>query len=849
MIIHIVKYLFPFILICYILIGLKPKEVSAPTVEHPRPTNGIEIPENMEDGSTKDLKKAWFEATHSSAPETDWRSIELENTYHKYNNYKLSKGPESVTLDSRIEGYWTEKGSNNQAGSMLATAYNKITDKIVAISDGGSLWQSALDGSSWHAIEDQLRFDSRFLEIVYPTSGRYRLITSVGGIPHYQESDESTWRRAEGLPENRVPKTKNLLVIQDGRKIFYLSQSIAGAPIELMYSDDYGSSYRNVRTLSARDLNKVAIAKNHNGQELFLIEEKSGTRSDIYIFQEASESLTLLTFSSSIGFGQYGRANLQVYKANGITQLFVYDAFNNLKTTTNNGLTWSTLSTLPITPWDVGLMVSPSDPNVMVIGGIEAYISQNGGATFTKVNDWGRYYEDIMVNLHADIMYVKEIQTNNDGPVLLISNHGGISQSSDRGSNFLNIGTEGLNTSQYYSVKTSPINESFIFAGSQDQGIQKAFDLGEGVIDFKQLKAGDYGHLQFTNYGRSLWAIYPGGNMYYYPDPIQSEVSQQPFDLLLNNPSVWIPPIITSPYNPNAVLIAGGSLINTSGSYIVDVSIDDFSQIFGTQWPFDFSISGGDISALAYNHIDASEFYALTTNGKFYKSINRGVHFEQKTTGLADAHHLYGNTILTSHLNKNTILIGGSGYDNPSVYVSYDGGESFEPMVHGLPPTTVFQMVYDPTEQFIFAATEAGPYVYLKNEGVWKDLSQGNAPNQRYWSVEFLPNSNKVRFGTYGRGIWDFNLNVLTDTEDIETDIEAIHIYPNPATDRVSVKFQKTQQQTNLHIISTTGQVMQEYHLDSIEELTIDVSDYADGVYYLIFDDGNKVSSSIIIKA
>ena len=827
-----------------------PNQSHPPTVEHPRPTNGIEIPENMEDGSTKDLKKAWFEATHSSAPETDWRRIELENTYHKYNNRNLYKGPNSVSLgNSHIEGFWEEKGSKNQAGSMLATAYNKVTDKIVAISDGGSLWESDLNGDSWVALEDQLRFDGRFLDVVYPTNGRYRLITSIGGVPYYQESTEQIWVRAVGVEESSIPKTKNQLIIQDGRKIFYLSQSIAGAPVELMYSDDYGSSYRNVRTLTARDLKDVAIAKNPNGQELFLIEEKSGTRSDIYIFQEASENLTLLTFSSSIGFGQYGKANLQVYKANGITQLYVYDAFNNLKTTTNNGLTWSTLSTLPITPWDVGLMVSPSDPNVMVIGGIEAYISRNGGATFTKVNDWGRYYEDILINLHADIMYVKEIQTNNDGPVLLISNHGGISKSSDKGSNFLNIGTEGLNTSQYYSVKTSPINENFIFAGSQDQGIQKAIDLGEGAVDFKQLKAGDYGHLQFTNYGRSLWAIYPGGNMYYYPDPIQSEVSQQPFDLLLNNPSVWIPPIITSPYNPNAVLIAGGSLINTTGSYIVDVSIDNFSQIFGTQWPFDFSVSGGDISALAYNHEDKNEFYALTTNGKFYKSTNRGAHFQQKTTGLTDAHHLYGNTILTSHLDKSTILIGGSGYDNPAVFISYDSGESFEPMVDGLPPTTVFQMVYDPEEQFIFAATEAGPYVYIKNEGIWKDLSEGQAPNLRYWSVEFLPNSSKVRFGTYGRGIWDFNLKVLTDTKDLVTDIQTINIYPNPATEKATVKFQQSIQQATVQIISTTGQVMNTLNLVKVDELTIDVSDYADGVYYLIFDNGNKVSSSIIIKA
>ena len=843
------KYFLPLLFIPLVLVFLGRDNQEPVEVDHPRPTNGIEIPENFEDGSTKNLKKAWFEAIHSSSPDTDWRQVELENNLNKYKTNYRSKGPNTIHLDGIVQGVWEEKGSKNQAGSVLRTAYNKVTDQIVAISDGGSLWAGDIDGTEWSVVEDQLRFDGRFLDVVYPTEGSYRFIASLGGVPYYRDADNPEWFRADGITVSRIPKNKNQLIIQDGRKIFYLSQPIAGTPVQLMYSDDYGSSYRSVKTFNVVDLKDVAIAHNPKGEELYVIEEKTNTRSDIFIFQESSESLTLLAFSSSIGFGQYGNANLQVYKEKGITQLYAYDGLNILKTTTNNGLSWTTLSTLPITPWEVGLKVSSVDPNVMVIGGLEAYISRDGGNEFKKVNDWGRYYEDVLTNLHADIMYVSEIQTNEDGRLLLVSNHGGISKSSDNGENFLNIGTNGLNTSQYYSVKTSPIDDDYIFAGSQDQGIQKAFDLGEGAVDFKQLKAGDYGHLQFTNHGRSLWAIYPGGFMHFYSDPIQSEISKQPFELLINNPSVWIPPIITSPYNPNAVLIAGGSMINTTGSHIVDVSIDDFSQIFGTQWPFDFSVSGGDISALAYNHIEDNEFYVLTTNGKFYKSITRGGNFVEKTAGLADAHHLYGNTILTSKIHKNTILIGGSGYNNPAVFISHDSGESFEPMINGLPPTTVFQMAYDPSEQFIFAATEAGPFVYVINEGRWKDISGGLAPNQRYWSVEFLESSNKVRYGTYGRGIWDLNLELLSSTEETTTHIETIEIYPNPSTDRISVKLQSLVKKGAIQIFSTSGQQMTERLVDNVDTLSFDISDYADGIYYLIFDDGNKVSSSIIIKS
>ena len=59
----------------------------------------------------------------------------------------------------------------------------------------------------------------------------------------------------------------------------------------------------------------------------------------------------------------------------------------------------------------------------------------------------------------------------------------------------------------------------------------------------------------------------------------------------------------------------------------------------------------------------------------------------------------------------------------------------------------------------LFAATEIGPYVYSKNDNEWYFLSGVSAPDQTYWSVDYIPEINTARFGTYGRGIWDFVLN------------------------------------------------------------------------------------------
>ena len=67
-------------------------------------------------------------------------------------------------------------------------------------------------------------------------------------------------------------------------------------------------------------------------------------------------------------------------------------------------------------------------------------------------------------------------------------------------------------------------------------------------------------------------------------------------------------------------------------------------------------------------------------------------------------------------------------------------------------------------DNIIFAATEIGPYAYLANQRSGSLLSGLSAPDQTYWSVDFIPEINTARFGTYGRGIWDF---VLDENYDI----------------------------------------------------------------------------------
>lgn len=110
------------------------------------------------------------------------------------------------------------------------------------------------------------------------------------------------------------------------------------------------------------------------------------------------------------------------------------------------------------------------------------------------------------------------------------------------------------------------------------------------------------------------------------------------------------------------------------------------------------------------------------------------------------------------------VWFAGSGYSNPAVYKSNNGGANFTAISNGLPATLVHEIVASDDEQLLFAATEAGPYVYVAANNQWYSLMGAATPINDYFSIEYVKAHKTVRYGTYGRGIWDFKIDSATLT-------------------------------------------------------------------------------------
>lgn len=850
------------LVIIFLAILCKPSD-NSPTAYNP-PTEGTLVKLDSEDIPKKKEREAWFELMHQSADDVDWRAIEVNNRKEQAHRklqmrkeFGYERNSTEVVANGNLRGRWLERGSNNNAGNMRTVNYLVEDDMLYGRSDGGTLWKGDRSGFNWEVINQDLRFSGDLIEARYLENGTLRIIANLNNQPVYSDDDGITWTQGEGMSASGNAHMKDFVELEN-EDIFVLQKSGGSANYSIYRSQDDGASWHHIKTFFTNDHRNLNMVEVSNTDMLMVIEQLDINLSAIHLWDPELDVFKEVTSNSPIGFGENQTANLNATFADDTIRIYTWNYYYNtqvdanvseLHISTDLGESWGFSTNLPSQPWSVGVYVSPSDHRKLMYGEVNPYRSATNGKFWNQVSHWSDYYGDIFTKLHADIMDIKEFKQADGTPFTVVCNHGGISQSFDYGDTFENIGLFNLNISQYYSVVTHPKQQEWIFAGSQDQGFQRGKIFGDDEASLDQVVSGDYGHIVFSGNEDNMWTVYPWGSVSYYDNPLfQSPTAgwKVPDD----NNSAWIPPMVSHPdRSKNTIFLAGGSLDSEDASHIIQLDIDGGGQIVPTQLPYNFEPWGGDISAIGFNHFDHSEMYVLTSDGIAFKSTDGGQSFDRKLFGYPGGHWLYGSCIKPSKLDPNVVYISGSGYSNDSVFKSTDAGETYEPMGNGLPRTLVFCVAPNEDESLIFAATEAGPYVYIAAEEEWFDLSGVGTPNQTYWSVEYLEDIKTARFGTYGRGIWDFEVEEqIVGIEDVLADSKVnIEAFPNPFTDRLILNSQYGDL-TNVSISDHQGRLVKKYTNQKIKNLSLNLSDLNNGIYFVTIMMNNKSVTEKIVK-
>ena len=811
-----------------------------------------------EETENQDAREEWIESMHRTAEGTSWRKIELQNRLElikQKKNISSRDGEVEVLADSLLCGEWFELGSKNQSGSVHVTEYVPETDLIWTIADGGTLYKGKRDGSQWTVVNDDYEFGRPLLKFI-PYQGGKRLVASISGIPAYSDDEGENWNLSTGIqiPDERFSGTRNYIVQEIGNdvNILCLSRESRDSIYHLYLSRDFGVTYKDIKNCGTSLTRSLALMSPNHSDRIFLMTKGDDFKATIEEVFVETETTTVVA-QPDLLLGEDERTFLAGYQEGSELTLLSLDVDNHFQESKDLGQTWTDKGQIDARPWSVGFYVCPSNPEMMFFGGFECYRSPLGGQFWTKINDWVDYYDDVYGSLHADIMYFNEFQTSNGTPFQLISNHGGLSISYNYLQTVENIGLEGLNVSQYYDVRTDPTDKNYIYAGSQDQGWQRGrIDQGDGPYDLEQATSGDFGHFVFTNEGDNLWMIYPTGRVRYYEYP-KTQTYGELYEIDSENESVWLPPMVGIPgSSENKVYVAGGSATGGPGSYIIELTYAGFSYT-ARNLPFDFyDYSEGEVSAIEVSPLNPNLMYASTTNGFFFYSTDAGQNWELSMIVAPEPHYLYGTSIYASQIDENVVYIAGSGYDNPAIYYSDDMGQTFTAFDEGLPSTLVFELTANNDETMFFAATELGPFVYLQETDSWHSMHGKAAPTTRYWSVEWLSQERIARFGTYGRGIWDFQVNDAEVVMNVNTTKEqiAFKIFPNPVGETLNIELPDPKIDF-VHVYNSIGQLVLNKSFNNTEVSTLislDVSKFEAGNYVVKLGRGNAITSKTMIK-
>ncbi len=724
----------------------------------------------------KNQRKDYMKNMHRAHPDVDWEKMDEESRKNRTNKIQdlrqslITSGNWNAqnkrleNISRELSGYWQERGSNNLAGRILTADIDWNNNLIYCASDGGNIWRGSLTGGDWTSLTDYLQIKGiHFLRLIEFDNTR-RLLIANGDNLYYTDDEGVTLQLSNGVDflSGWGGNYLKRVIITEDKTIYLLATEGTGnwnAVGTIYKSTDHGRNFTKILTLDTN----AGMSSNQSSDHYDIWTSRYF---DGFIYLLHNDEFYHINTSDQLEFVSNipvsGSSENILTGGMGSNYPFFYaHVGGRIYQSMNGGNSWIDRGERP--QWYFNLQNSFNSSNInrdlIFWGGMEVFKSTSGGSSWTLVNNWWDYYGNEATMLHADIPEVRFFLDPEFNEVALISTDGGLYYSDDALETVQNVSMNGLGVSQYYSTYTKRTFPYNVYAGSQDQGFQRSISPGEDVFDFVQSISGDYGHLSSGDEGASIWCNYPGITTY-FPDPLTSG------HISLNFPGsghLWLAPIIEDPYYPNQAYLAGGGL--SGGNHLFHLTIDN-SAISYEEEPYSFNST---ISAMGFSPSEPNHRYVLTYYGSFYHSSDDGSSWQMSTAfDGPDAHYFYGSTIWASQSTSGKVIIAGSGYSNPPVYISYNHGESFVPFNEGLPSTLVLELAGTPDDEYFFAATEIGPYVYISEEGAWTDLSGISAPDQTYWSVEYIPELNTARFGTYGRGIWDF---IIDDSVNITGDI------------------------------------------------------------------------------
>lgn len=797
---------------------------------------------------SKKRSEEWIELIHKAAPGADWREIEAQSLAEM-----IARGGQAMDRD--VNGNWVERGPSNVPGRITDVDIDFQNGNIYALSDHGIVFQSSdLGGSVWVPKNDRfpLGLDvASQLEVFQGgdlvASGFIKAINAWGVF--YSDDNGLSWTASSGLGNLAIMGYRRLL--KDGNDVYVLSQEHSGMANSDFYkiykSTDHGVSFTELYSSAIpvgdgwrHSRSDMWISNNSQNENLYLSLEDS-----LFLVNKTSGQRT---FNSLVTSANYGYHLLSGHESNGVVELRAYSSQGDIGkfySWNSNDNAWVYKGEL--SEWWLSqpfgansFTCSQLDADVLYFGGILISKSEDGGETWTTMDldptgSYALYHGDVPKCFTA-------INPNTNEEMMMIGTDGGLYQLDMPTQHFEQMSIPGLNCTQLYKMVSRQSDPGTMYIGTQDNGYSHTTNgnAQQEAVDFTLQWGGDVSNVATGDGGESFWLWWLGDGCNYQNGPAdEGFVSNwSPYEVNGEIP-YWEAPIWISNHFPNRCYTAG-YINGTGGSHIIKLTAQPGALCTSDQLDYNFQEEmNGRISALAISPLDSNYFYVTTENGFLCRSTDGGVTWDFEL--LSD--FMYPRAILPSKINLGEVWVVGSGYSNSPVFHSTNNGISWEALNSGLPSCIAEAIATNDDESLIFLATSVGPFVLEANDNTWSDFSDGVAPLVHYMDVEFISLTNTVRYATYARGVWDYQLQTIVSAEE-NSQHSDWEIFPNPSEECINIALNNNVISGSYLIYDNSGRVVYTGLLNGNTQ-QINISNFTSGIYFIKFAKTGEVRKFI----
>jgi photosystem II stability/assembly factor-like uncharacterized protein len=381
------------------------------------------------------------------------------------------------------------------------------------------------------------------------------------------------------------------------------------------------------------------------------------------------------------------------------------------------------------------IAVHPTNPNHVLCGGVDLYLSSNGGGKWTRVTKWDAQ-RGRPNYAHADHHFLL-MPPAAPGRVYDM-NDGGMDVSEDGGRTWQNR-SAGLSVTMFYDLDVAQTDGRLFGGGAQDNGTVVTSDGRDNT--FSEILGGDGGWIVFDeNDARHLYASYYNLNLFRWrPGANPQDVS--PNAESLEKASVWMAFITMDPANPKRVF---------TGSYRVWRTLDD-----GATWKaVSPNLDGSSIAAIEVAPADPKKVYVGTENGGFFRSLDGGANWSANLSGAGLPGHAISR-IETSPTDADILFVTVANFGHSHIFRSEDGGVNWADVDKGqLPDVPHHAAVIPPDDPTtLYVCNDVGVYVSPDLGKSWLDLTR-NLPNVMVVDLVYHEHDGTLTAATYGRSIY-----------------------------------------------------------------------------------------------